>query len=115
MTSTPPEFPVEDEMIVLDMCFATGGACQWRALPVPAVCAWRECGGCGRVQYRSRSRSGWSELLSDRAHLHWRVLRLLWRRNCWEWEVKVHPVFRERENRYWAHQIEGQPRMTGHA
>lgn len=82
-------------MIVLDMCFATGGACEWRALPVPAICTWRECGGCGRVQYRSRS--GWSEVLSDRAHLHWRVLRRLWHRNQTEWEVNVHPVHRMRE------------------
>ena len=78
----------------LHICFPTGGPCQWREIPVPSICAWRECAGCGRILYRSRS--GWSEVLSDRTHLHWRVLRRLWHRNCWQWEADVHPVFEER-------------------
>lgn len=97
MTSTPPEIP-QDGMI-LHICFETGGACVWNALAVPSTVGWRECAGCGRIQYRSRA--GWSEVLSGRAHLHWRVLRRLWHRNCWQWELSVHPVFQDREDRYW--------------
>ena len=73
-----------------EFCFTAGGWCVFEPLAVPSAVAWRECRGCGRVQYRSRR--GWSEVLHPREQLHWHVCRRLWYRNRPEWEFRVHSV-----------------------
>ena len=87
--TTPPSIP-EPAEVNREFCFTSGGWCVWRPLPVPSTVAWRECRGCGRVQYQSRR--GWSETPHPRSALHWHVMRTLWHRNRAEWEIKVHSV-----------------------
>ena len=86
---TTPPIPEPSE-VNREFCFTSGGWCRWRRLAVPSTVAWRECRGCGRVQYRGLRR--WSEVLHPRESLHWHVLRRLWTRNRTEWEIKVHSV-----------------------
>ena len=89
MTTPPPQIQPGDA-VTLDICFQTGGCCDWQPLPVPAVNAWQRCAACRSTRYRSRG--GWTRVAPTRRI--WTSLgdgymngplRALWRRCTGPW------------------------------